>query len=270
MSDPSGERAAGVSDGGQLQFLRVKESRRRVEELLEPLRAAARKCVLPEGMPEGTGNVEEYLLGNICRFWKTISFIPWVPERLKMLEIGAGPVLIAASRIFNYEACAADHHEIWAPAMAEFGIPLRKYEFMEDEIKTLGAFNLLLFLEVIEHIPLPAVEVLERLRGGILPGGYLLLTTPNLPSLRNRLTVLRGRSPLGEFLRYPEGSFSHLREYDLPEILDAFRRSGFEIVRAELVTVGHYAVRLRGLIYRTLVNLVPGWREKIFVLARRR
>lgn len=57
-----------------------------------------------------------------------------------------------------------------------------------------GTFQTILFCEIVEHLVAP-----DRSLAGIVdllaPGGLLLVTTPNLASLGNRIRLLRGRTP---------------------------------------------------------------------------
>jgi len=89
------------------------------------------------------------------------------------------------------------------------------------------SFDVVLYSEVIEHLQgnprVPMAEIFRVLR----PGGRVLLTTPNLARLTNRLRLLFGRSPL-ERIGGP-GWGGHLREYVLPEITDFVRQAGFHI-----------------------------------------
>jgi SAM-dependent methyltransferase len=57
-----------------------------------------------------------------------------------------------------------------------------------------GSFDTIVLSDVIEHIVnlWPAVEEMKRL---LRPGGQVVLSTPNVASLRRRLTLLRGEFP---------------------------------------------------------------------------
>jgi 2-polyprenyl-3-methyl-5-hydroxy-6-metoxy-1,4-benzoquinol methylase len=55
-----------------------------------------------------------------------------------------------------------------------------------------GQYDVVYFSEVIEHL-LDGGAVLKKLAGVIKPGGHLILTTPNLAYLGNRLRLLFGR-----------------------------------------------------------------------------
>lgn len=94
-----------------------------------------------------------------------------------------------------------------------------------------ATFDVVLFSEVLEHLQgnprVPFPEILRVLK----PGGRMLLTTPNLARLTNRLKLLLGRTPL-EWVG-PPGWGGHFREYCLGEVVDFAQGAGFEIALQE-------------------------------------
>lgn len=94
-----------------------------------------------------------------------------------------------------------------------------------------ATFDVVLFSEVLEHLQgNPRVAFREILRV-LKPGGRMLLTTPNLARLTNRLKLLLGRSPLERV--GPPGWGGHIREYCLEEVVDFVRTAGFEVTMQE-------------------------------------
>jgi SAM-dependent methyltransferase len=80
--------------------------------------------------------------------------------------------------------------------------------------------------ELIEHVYYP-MEFLNECRRVLRPSGVLVLTTPNLAALQDRLTFLRGRSPRHvnchhEYLKL------HIRPFTKVSLEEAVRRAGFE------------------------------------------
>jgi SAM-dependent methyltransferase len=93
-------------------------------------------------------------------------------------------------------------------------------------------YDLVLFLEVIEHLPLAPRVVLAELRRWIAPGGTLVVSTPNALWLKHRIKLLMGRHPY-ELIREDKGNPGHFREYTAGELDDIGRSAGLVVERVE-------------------------------------
>jgi len=83
-----------------------------------------------------------------------------------------------------------------------------------------GGYDLVLFVEVLEHLLQDPLPVFRRIHDQLRPNGRLLLTTPNLARLGNRWKLLRGKT-VNESGRFPQDgslSFGHVIEYTLDEL----------------------------------------------------
>jgi 2-polyprenyl-3-methyl-5-hydroxy-6-metoxy-1,4-benzoquinol methylase len=78
--------------------------------------------------------------------------------------------------------------------------------------------------EVLEHM-VDTDGFLQRIFDRLTPGGWLLLSTPNINSLRNRVTVPLGRYPTG--LEY-RTVIHHVRLYNAQLLAKHLRDTGFE------------------------------------------
>lgn len=87
-----------------------------------------------------------------------------------------------------------------------------------------ATYHLIVCAEVIEHLRVPAERVLERLREWLEPRGSVLIQTPNVASLRRRVTLLLGRNPSDPLT----GPHPHVREYTVAELLGAGRDAGLQ------------------------------------------
>jgi 2-polyprenyl-3-methyl-5-hydroxy-6-metoxy-1,4-benzoquinol methylase len=106
-------------------------------------------------------------------------------------------------------------------------------------------FAALVLGEVFEHLLNHPQGFLEQLRELLLPGGILILTTPNPCTVMNAARFLQGKSGLWgdtEFARMPKIdaqnriiSFPdiHYREYAQSSLVQVMELAGFEILRAE-------------------------------------
>ncbi len=95
-----------------------------------------------------------------------------------------------------------------------------------------GGYDLIVFMEVLEHLYTPPDLVLRYLSSLLSAGGVIVVTTPNAAWLKNRLKMLRGRNPF-ETLRANPSDMGHIREYTAGELEAAFAGTGLRKVRAE-------------------------------------
>jgi 2-polyprenyl-3-methyl-5-hydroxy-6-metoxy-1,4-benzoquinol methylase len=93
-------------------------------------------------------------------------------------------------------------------------------------------FDVIFFLEILEHLPPPTDLIMKRLRGLVKPDGVLVLSVPNLAFWQKRLKFFFfGRSPLklGDE-RDVFGGYHHIRTYTYDECLTLFERYGFRVL----------------------------------------
>ena len=101
-----------------------------------------------------------------------------------------------------------------------------------------ACFATVLCCELIEHLFHDPMHLMSEINRVLKPGGHLVLTTPNLASLRAVSAILQGYHP-GFFHSYirpatnGETDARHNREYTPLEIHQLLENSGFEIVRLE-------------------------------------
>jgi 2-polyprenyl-3-methyl-5-hydroxy-6-metoxy-1,4-benzoquinol methylase len=102
----------------------------------------------------------------------------------------------------------------------------------------LGTFDVVLFADVLEHLPDPRAT-LVAIRALLRPGGVVVYSIPNMGHLSVRLDLLEGR------FTYTETGLldkTHLHFYDAFEIEDVFTAAGYGI-REEDPVVSEYPQR---------------------------
>jgi len=131
-----------------------------------------------------------------------------------------------------------------------------------------GSLAGVLMGELIEHVYDP-VAMLRECRRVLVPSGLLVLTTPNLAALQDRVGFLAGRAPRQVDPLHPY-LWLHIRPFTVSLLRDVLRRAGLEPVRVRSNYVGW---RLRGgrwVKSRTLARLLPGLGGSLVVAARPR
>ncbi|MGD0088467.1 MAG: class I SAM-dependent methyltransferase, partial [Planctomycetota bacterium] len=115
-----------------------------------------------------------------------------LPPPRKILELGpGGGHLFWTLHKAGYDMYAVD---ISQTALDHLGAPPERAlkADLDAGLPDFGTrFDGIVALMLLHHIASPR-QFLERLRGAIQPGGYLLLTAPNIVLLKNRLRLLAG------------------------------------------------------------------------------
>jgi SAM-dependent methyltransferase len=142
-----------------------------------------------------------------------------------VLDLGAGEGAFARtlrSAGYDVTACDVDPSIFRSPE-----IPFRQGDFNAGIPFDDGAFDAVVFIEVLEHLTHPW-KALAEIRRVLRPGGWLILTTPNVTNIRQRLHfLLRGRfygfgHPI---IRSP---LEHIHPFSLSELAMMMNENGFE------------------------------------------
>ena len=87
-------------------------------------------------------------------------------------------------------------------------------------------YDVISFLEVIEHLYTSPTQVLAFLRTFLKDDGLLLIQTPNAAALKKRVKLLFGKNPY-ERIRENRQNPGHFREYTAKEISDMASKCGY-------------------------------------------
>ncbi len=204
----------------------------------------------------------------------------WLPSTGKILEVGVwdGSIISHYRPQFQGEICGLD---ISMEAM-EKALPLlaeaKSCDLNRDPIPWEEAtFDAVVCNEVIEHL-VDTDRLLEELFRVIKPGGRLILSTPNLASLLNRIFILFGLQPLGSELSLRRSNFGnpfrqplrpsgHLRHYTLRALREQLVERGFQIEKL----AGAPVTNKRGIrpIEKWAGHLCPSLASDLIAICRR-
>ena len=224
--------------------------------------------------------VEErvYLDEHTIRFAETINFIPRRASNLKILDVGAGPgflsILMKHSLQCSVEAVDLQQDVLfYEERFNKKGITIKASDFDQESLPYKDKdFDIVLLAEVMEHLKSP-VRVLTEVKRVLKPGGYLILTTPNISQLGNIARLIRGQSihpsiNLNVLLGTPHAP--HFREYALIELTNMLIDMGFAIDKIHMSRCWDQTWKTMGVLIKNIITLIiPRYRSCIMIRAQK-
>lgn len=184
-------------------------------------------------------------------------------EAVVLLELGAG-----ANTLLDRDALPAQVHYLTMD-LATFDDSQR--HFVADVAESIpvrsGSVDVLVSCELIEHIYDTEAFLTECARV-LRPAGHLVLTTPNLAALQDRLAFLRGRSPRQVSPLHPYLRF-HIRPFTRRSLDAAVTASGFGEIRVRSNYVVWRSRSDRKIRARLPARILPGLGGSLILHARR-
>ncbi|MCX7363148.1 MAG: class I SAM-dependent methyltransferase [Alphaproteobacteria bacterium] len=121
-------------------------------------------------------------------------------------------------------------------------------------------------LEVLEHM-IDTDGFLRRMHAALKPKGWLLISTPNINCLRNRITVPLGAYPAG--LEY-RNIVHHVRLYNVGTLTGHLREHGFEKIAVSGVSFLPLSSSLgTGRLSERLADMFPSLCNNLLVVAQK-
>src|SRR5581483_9546676 len=192
---------------------------------------------------------ERYLETHHTRLVKTLEITPRGGARDRVLEMGAylqiTPALKTRLGYGEVRGCYSgkpgqvDRRSVTSQEGATFECCVDLFDAERDRYPYPDEhYTTVLCCELIEHLFTDPMHLMSETNRILKPGGHLVLTTPNVASLRAIAAVLQGYHP-GFFPAYLRPSDSgeedarHNREYAPREIHQLLENSGFEVTLLE-------------------------------------
>lgn len=223
------------------------------------------------------GKESEYYKIHKDRIYKTLQIIPDTIGK-DVLDLGSEPGYIAiALKMNGYNVIGGSINLIgdFKKRMNQFQIPIDVYNIDYDDLHySNSTFDVVIFSEIIEHLFYDVPHALKEIYRTVKQDGYLILTTPNLARIANRMRLLTGKSinpPLcGENHYFQKDIYKrHNREYTLQELIHLLNESGFKINRQFYWNYPAYIYRKpmlkRGVNF--ISHIIPGFKDQIYIVA---
>lgn len=213
----------------------------------------------------------------------------------RALEIGVNPGIFTEALVrAGYKVSGTDlFPEHRADTWRRLGVEVRRWNIdTEPAPYPPGSFDLVFFSEVIEHLANPPVDALATIGELLVPGGYLIISTPNQFYLKSRLRTLfdilltRPFEHDDEFeqwasLKAEARYYTHSRLYTMRQLTWMIEQAGLTVERAAYGAawerVGFEPARLLRAPHRALTKgalwaattAVPPARSMLLVVARK-
>jgi 2-polyprenyl-3-methyl-5-hydroxy-6-metoxy-1,4-benzoquinol methylase len=148
----------------------------------------------------------------------------------RLLDVGcAGGELGALCAARGWRVHGADAEPALVEAARARGVDARAVDLERAALPWPGGtFEAVVAAEVIEHV-VDTDHVLAEIARVLRPGGALVITTPNLASLENRLRLLFGRYPM--WMDVGVAGTGHLRYYTPRMLRHQLERHGLTVER---------------------------------------
>jgi len=150
-----------------------------------------------------------------------------IPAGSRVLDVGCGTgsvsVQVASNR--NLSLVGIEPDETRAARARERGLNVYAKRLTEELIAELGSFDVVLFADVLEHLPDPW-SLLMLARTALVPGGRVVASVPNIAHWSVRTDLLRGR-----FVYRDSGIMdaTHLRWFTEDGIRRLFESAGLRV-----------------------------------------
>lgn len=243
-------------------------------------------------------NILEQVEGNIkteqerVYFWTHTVRYQFIIEQvqeianentLRVLDIGCFPYHVGAVLELlghNVYGIASNHEPIKNKQIVIVNIEKEKFPYKDN------FFDLVLFNEVVEHLPQSPIPPLQEIYRVTKKGGAMFVTTPNITRSINRGKLILGKSILYPIDVYFEENglgnniyHRHNREYTLSELAAIVQKMGWKITKQQYF-ISYTPFRKRAVpdplwlfmgkyLNYLLMLLIPSFRDNLFVVGKK-
>ena len=199
-----------------------------------------------------TPDQKNYATTHLGRLVRTVEITPRGTKTDKILEMGAYmQITPALSEVLGYgevRGCylgplgKTDQKSVTSVSGRKFQCAIDLFNAEKDRYPYAdGSIATVLCCELFEHLSEDPMYLLSEVNRILYMGGHLVLSTPNIASIRSVAAVIQGNHPglYQQFIRPRDGGVDprHAREYTPSEMKLALEAAGFQV---ELLETGPY------------------------------
>jgi SAM-dependent methyltransferase len=193
------------------------------------------------GSLESKAMVDRYINQHLIRFTKTLQAIPLASGHGRLLDVaGLANLIPCYQQMLGY-----DHVSITSSSKDSAFVPdgledaFQKLEDVEISYFNVEfdpfpfpdqSFDTVVCCEVIEHMTVDPMALMSELNRVCKPGGFLVMTTPNITGWKNLARMVAGEHPMGFNSFSAISNDRHNREYTPREMGAMFDDAGFEVI----------------------------------------
>lgn len=221
-------------------------------------------------------NEKDYFVFHEHRFDHIFSLLSGYDKDNALLDVGShylhglfGAHCLGFRRIFGadieyFNSASASRAESIGALIKNCDLARENIPF-DDE-----SFDIVVLAETLEHFNFHPRKVFLEISRVLRPGGELIITTPNLLRLNNRLKCVLGRSINSDIKEdYTPGT--HYREYSAAEIKYLLEASGLTMKSLKYADFNYPdRGRLEAIMNKTAGTLAPGLKSNIVVIGKKR
>jgi 2-polyprenyl-3-methyl-5-hydroxy-6-metoxy-1,4-benzoquinol methylase len=212
---------------------------------LQACQEAIDRLVATEKLATSGGNAEgPYKAMHDFRHRKTVEICKqWVPSpQAKVLDVGRSAMtdLLATQyrdiSTLGFPIFLGPNETDPRPQVPHIEFDLTRCADTQAWPARNSEFDLIVYCETIEHLPIAPEFSLIFLCYLLKQGGMLLVTTPNAVRLGNRIRMALGQNPF-ERIRYFDQNPGHFREYTCDELRAMAEPSGLNCIEARTLNM---------------------------------